>query len=219
MIKVGLLGSSGIVGQTYQNLLKNHPRFKLCFTPSRDELHQVSKAKGCRFIFSALPDDIAQSVDPLYAKEGFGVFSAASCHRMEKDIPLIIPEINPEAFSLIETQQKNRSWKGFIIAKPNCTLQGMVLPLFPLHAKYGLKEVLVTYLQSKSGAGKDFELNEAILPYITGEEEKSSRETCKILGDQHIIVSAQCFRVPVRVGHMATVSATAKRRSSAQRNT
>jgi len=207
MIKVGLLGGSGLVGQTYQKLVQKHPLFELVFMPRREELKDLSKAKECEFIFSALPNEVAREVDPLYAQAGFGVFSSASCFRMERDIPLIIPEINPEHFSLIETQKKNRGWKGFIVSKPNCTLQGMLLPLFPLHKKYGLKEVLVTYLQSRSGAGKDFRLDESILPFIEGEEEKSSRETHKILGDDKVAISAQCLRVPVSVGHMATISA------------
>ena len=92
--KVGLLGGSGRVGQMYQVLLKDHPFFELTFTPKREELEDVEKAKGCALIFSALPNEAAKIYDPLYAKWGFPVFSSASCHRLQKDLPLIIPEIN-----------------------------------------------------------------------------------------------------------------------------
>ena len=101
MINVGLLGGGGLVGETYRRLLKNHPHFKLIYTPSRDELGDLDKAKGCALLFSALPSKGAAIYEPLYAKRGFPVFSSASCHRMEKDIPLIIPEINPEHFDWI----------------------------------------------------------------------------------------------------------------------
>ena len=214
MMKVGLLGGNGLVGQTYQKLIKKHRDFELCFVPSRDELGDVLKAGGCDIIFSALPSNVAQIYDPLYAREGYPVFSSASCHRMEEDIPLIIPEINPEDFAWIERQQKSRGWKGFIIAKPNCTLQSMILPLFPLHKRFGLKGVSVTYLQARSGAGKGFELEGNILPFIEGEEEKSTSETHKILGNSTIRISSQCMRVPVSHGHLAAISASFVERPS-----
>lgn len=207
MIPVGLLGKSGLVGQTYQELIDKHPEYTLVFAPSREELKDVSKAAGCAVIFSALPSPVAQEIDPLYAEAGFPVFSSASCHRMEPDIPLVIPEVNPHHFEWIEDQKNNRGWKGFIVAKPNCTLQGMVLPLFPLHQRFGLKEISVTYLQSRSGAGKDFQLDENILPFILGEEEKTVNETRKILGLESLKIAAQSFRVPVPYGHLASISA------------
>ena len=214
MIKVGLLGGNGLVGRTYHKLINEHRDFELCFRPSREHLGDVSKAKGCDLIFSALPSSVAQIYDPLYAQAGYPVFSSASCHRMEEDIPLIIPEINPEDFAWIERQQKNRGWKGFIVAKPNCTLQSMILPLFPLHKRFGLRGISVTYLQARSGAGKDFKLEDNILPFIEGEEEKSMMETHKILGDSSIQISSQCMRVPVPHGHLAVVSASFEERPS-----
>ncbi len=214
MIKVGLLGGNGLVGQTYQNLINKSQDFELCFVPSREGLVDVLKAKGCDLIFSALPNNAAKIYDPLYAREGYPVFSSASCHRMEEDIPLIIPEINPEDFAWIERQQQNQGWKGFIVAKPNCTLQSIILPLFPLHKRFGLKRILVTYLQARSGAGKGFELEDNILPFIEGEEEKSTEETHKILGDSSIQISSRCMRVPVSHGHLAAVSASFEERPS-----
>lgn len=214
MIKVGLLGGNGLVGQTYQQLIDKHRDFELCFIPSREDLGDVLKAKGCDLIFSALPSSVAQIYDPLYAQAGYPVFSSASCHRMREDIPLIIPEINPEDFAWIESQQKNRGWKGFIVAKPNCTLQSMILPLFPLHKRFGLSGISVTYLQARSGAGAAFKLEDNILPFIEGEEEKSTMETHKILGDSSIQISSQCMRVPVPHGHLAAVSASFKEKPS-----
>ena len=131
---------------------------------------------------------------------------------MEEDIPLIIPESNANHFDLIPKQQEKRGWRGFIVAKPNCTLQGMLLPLYPLHLKYQLEKISVTYLQARSGAGKAFELKENIYPYIEGEEEKSERETGKILDDASIRIAAQCFRVPVQDGHLASISAGFKKK-------
>lgn len=198
-LKVGILGSSGLVGQQYVELLKDHPYFELAFAPSREECMEVEKAKGCALIFSALPNEIAEKVDLLYAEEGFPVFSSASCHRLKEDVSLIIPEINGE---------KLKAWKGEIISKPNCTLQSMLLPLFPLHQRFHLKKVAVTNLQSMSGAGKDFSLGANVIPYIEGEEEKSEQESLKILEEPSILLSVHCTRVPVVHGHMACISAS-----------
>ena len=198
-LKVGLLGSTGLVGQQYVELLKDHPYFELAFTPSRDECMEVEKAGACALIFSALPSEIAEKVDPLYAEKGFPVFSSASCHRLKEDVSLIIPEINGD---------KLKEWKGGIISKPNCTLQSMLLPLFPLHQRFHLKKVAVTNLQSMSGAGKDFSLVANVLPYIEGEEEKSEQESLKILEEPLLLLSVHCTRVPVVHGHMACISAS-----------
>ncbi len=206
-LAVGLLGSSGLVGRTYRSLLKNHPFFDLTFAPDRKELSHTEKAKGCALIFSALPNDIAKIYDPLYAKGGFPVFSSASCHRMEKDIPLIIPEINGVEL---------KGWKGKLIAKPNCTLQSMILPLYPLHQKFHLKGISVTNLQSMSGAGANFELKENIIPFIEGEEEKTENETLKILKMPEIAMSVHCTRVPVLHGHMACISASFEKKPTLQ---
>lgn len=185
-----------MIGQTYQKLLQDHPFFDLVYMPERGSLGCIEEAKGCELFFSALPSSVASHYDPLYAALGIPVFSAASCHRLKEGIPLIIPEINGE---LIPE-------KG-IVAKPNCTLQSMVLPLYPLHRKFRLKKVIVTHLQSTSGAGAHFTLEKNILPFIEGEEEKSEREPLKIFGDEEIEISSQNVRVPVEVGHMSLISA------------
>lgn len=198
-LRVGLLGSRGLVGERYIELLKEHPYFELAFIPSREESMQVEKAKGCALIFSALPSEIAERVDPLYVEKGFPVISSAACHRMKEETFLIIPEINGEQL---------KEWNGGIIAKPNCTLQNILLPLFPLHQRFHLKKVAVTNLQSTSGAGKNFSLEANIIPYIEGEEEKSEQESLKILKEPSLLLSVHCTRVPVMYGHMACISAS-----------
>ncbi|MCP5506542.1 MAG: aspartate-semialdehyde dehydrogenase [Chlamydiales bacterium] len=198
-LRVGLLGSTGLVGQSYVKLLKGHPYFELSFIPMRDECAQVEKAKGCALIFSALPNEVAETVEPLYVQAGFPLFSSASCHRLKEGVSLIIPEINGEIL---------KHWKGGMIAKPNCTLQSMLLPLYPLHLQFRLKSVAVTNLQSMSGAGKDFTLGQNVIPYIEGEEEKSEQESLKILGAPTLPMSIHCTRVPVVHGHLACISAS-----------
>jgi aspartate-semialdehyde dehydrogenase len=204
-LKVGLLGSSGLVGQKYIELLKDHPYFELSYVPLREECVQVEKAKGCALIFSALPNECSEKIDPLYVERGFPVFSSASCHRMKEKTLLIIPEVNGE---------KLKQWKGEIIAKPNCTLQSMLLPLFPLHQQFRLKKVAAINLQSISGAGKNFSLGPNVIPYIEGEEEKSERESLKLLEDSAILFSVHCMRVPVMYGHMASISASFEKKPS-----
>ena len=198
-LKVGLLGKGGLVGQMYQQRLKDHPLFQLTFAPTKKEIDQLERAKECALIFSALPNQVAAIYEPLYAKNGGIVFSSASCHRLQKEVPLIIPEINGKLL---------KGWKGRLIAKPNCTLQSFLLPLYPLHQRFGLKKASVTHLQSVSGAGKGFALKENVIPYIEGEEEKTEQETLKILGGISIPISVHCTRVPVLEGHLSCVSAS-----------
>ncbi|MDN3509112.1 MAG: aspartate-semialdehyde dehydrogenase [Candidatus Neptunochlamydia sp.] len=198
-LNVGLLGKRGLVGQTYEKLLRSHPYFELVFAPLREELGNIEKGKVCDLIFSALTSEAAKKYDPLYADLEVPVLSSASFHRLQEDVPLIIPEINGA---------KLKGWKGSIIAKPNCTLQSMLLPLYPLHQRFGLKEVSVTNLQSISGAGSHFTLSDNVIPFIEGEEEKSESESLKILDNPLIRISTHCIRVPVLNGHLACISAS-----------
>ena len=222
-IPVGILGATGLVGKQYVKLLQSHPQFDLIFQATRKSIEDFDAAKKCRLLFSALPSPIAQKIEPEYAKKGIPIFSSASCHRLHNDIPLIIPEVNPDHLNMVTMQQKNRMWKeGCIIAKPNCTLQSYILPLCPLHKRFTLERLLVTNLQAISGAGKGYELENNIIPYILGEEEKSESEPLKILGkwDGHnlhlpaISISTHCTRVPVKHGHLACVSASFKEKPS-----
>ena len=173
------------------------------------------------FVFCAVNLSKAETaaLEERYAKAEIPVVSNNSAHRHTKDVPMVVPELNPEHIAIIPAQRERLGTKrGFIAVKSNCSLQSYVPPLFPLHEKYGVEDVLVCTYQAISGAGKTFEdwpeIIDNVIPYIGGEEEKSEVEPLKIWG--HIegkeIVPAnkpnftsQCLRVPVSDGHMAAV--------------
>ncbi|HEY8462489.1 MAG TPA: aspartate-semialdehyde dehydrogenase [Bacillota bacterium] len=173
------------------------------------------------FVFCAvnMPKDEIKKLEEAYAKAETPVVSNNSAHRFTPDVPMVIPELNADHFRIIEAQRRRLGTKsGFIAVKPNCSLQSYVPALHPLR-RFGLKEVVVSTYQAISGAGKTFkdwpEMLDNVIPYISGEEEKSEQEPLKIwgqVGDFGIInatapvISAQCIRVPVSDGHLATVS-------------
>lgn len=176
--------------------------------------------KHCRFVFSAISSDAAKVYEELYAENGIPVISNASYHRASPDVPMLIPEVNPEHAQIIPLQQKNREWnKGFIITKPNCSLQSYMIPLAPLHRQFKVARLMVTTLQAVSGAGhpgvSSLDIMGNVIPYIAHEEEKSEQEPLKIWGRlaerticpaTDIVVAAHCNRVPVIDGHLACVS-------------
>ena len=249
---VGILGATGMVGQHYIRLLKDHPFFETTFLAASKEsagksyglalsekgrpldgiptpilalqvhsIDEISLAKEqCDFVFSAVDGPIAKIYEPLYAAEGLPVISNASSYRMDPDVPLLIPEVNPDHLQILPQQQKNRGWKrGFIVAKPNCSLQSYLTPLYALHKNFGIQKIIVSTLQAVSGAGypgvSSFDMVDNIIPYIRGEEEKSETEPLKILGKiegfritpiEGISISAHCNRVAVLDGHTACVS-------------
>jgi len=184
-----------------------------------DTLEKVKKR--CDFVFSALDSGPAKDWEEKYAAAGIPVVSNASAHRHTPDVPMLIPEINPEHLDILPIQKKNRNWsKGFIVVKPNCSLQSYMTPLFALHREFILKRAIITTMQAVSGAGhpgvSSFDIVDNIIPYIGGEEEKSEREPQKILGriegnkityNEDFQISAHCNRVPCIDGHMACVSA------------
>ncbi|HEX9117056.1 MAG TPA: aspartate-semialdehyde dehydrogenase, partial [Anaerolineae bacterium] len=169
-------------------------------------------------LFSALPGSSAQDVEERLAAAGFGVCSNASAHRMDEDVPLLIPDVNPDHTGLIRAQQAKRGWPGFIVTNPNCTTTHLVCALKPLQDAFGLKAVNVVSMQAISGAGypgvSALDILDNVIPFIGGEEEKVEAEPRKLLGrlaGDHIAwadfgVSAQCNRVPVRNGHLEAVS-------------
>ena len=146
------------------------------------------------------------------------VVSTSSAYRYEEDVPILIPGVNDEQVELIETQKKNRNWKGFVTPLPNCTTTGLAITLKPLLEKYGAKKVMMTSMQAISGGGKSgvsaMGITDNIFwPYIPKEEGKVRLETRKILGklkdgkieDADIRVSCTCTRVPVIDGHTESV--------------
>jgi aspartate-semialdehyde dehydrogenase len=189
----------------------------------RDANDPSATAGNCAFVFSALDmakDDI-RALEQSYAAEGIPLISNASAHRWTPDVPVLIPEVNPQHIDIIPTQQKTRGWsKGFIAVKPNCSIQSYTTPVYALIAAgYEVRRLIVSTMQAVSGAGypgvPSLDMIDNIVPYISGEEEKSEDEPRKILGTLGggVIhkaplpaISAHCNRVPVSDGHTACVS-------------
>src|SRR5438128_5989407 len=172
----------------------------------------------CDFVFSSLPGDVARDAEEEFARGGYPVISNSSPHRMAADVPLLIPEVNADNSKLIDGQRKNRGYeRGFIVTNPNCSAIVIVMALAPLHAEFGVTACVVTTMQALSGAGypgvASLDATDNVIPFIGGEEEKIEAETLKLLGrlngdvieDALMNVSAQCNRVNVTDGHMASI--------------
>ena len=225
---VVLAASSRSAGKTYEKAIEN----KWCMdTPLPEKYKQMvvldatnDIEKICNavdFIFCAvnMKKDEIKALEEEYAKHECPVVSNNSAHRFTDDVPMVVPELNAEHINIIPSQRKRLGTKrGFIAVKSNCSLQSYVPALFPLHEKYGVKDVLVCTYQAISGAGKTFErwpeMVDNVIPYIGGEEEKSEREPLKlwgkIEGDKIALAdkpnfTAQCIRVPVSNGHLGAV--------------
>ncbi|RLI88154.1 MAG: aspartate-semialdehyde dehydrogenase [Candidatus Altiarchaeales archaeon] len=241
-LKAGILGATGMVGQRFIQLLEEHPWFEIgaLMASSRSAgkmykevakwylkegipkgisemiVEEIDKKVIEKFdldlVFSAIPSDIAREIEGSFALE-IPVFSNTATYRMDDDVPLIIPEVNPEHLSLIKKQKEKRGWDGFIVTNPNCTTIGLVIPLKPIVDKFGIEWVNVATMQALSGAGYDGVPSMAILdnviPFIRNEEEKVEVETAKILGSVNktadFDIFASCNRVNVRDGHTESV--------------
>jgi aspartate-semialdehyde dehydrogenase len=240
---VAVLGATGSVGQRFVQLLADHPWFDVAelVASERSVGKRYRDATDWRLsanmptaaadllvkdytdqidspvAFSALPGEVAGEIEQRLAKEGHAVLSNTSTHRMDPDVPLLIPEVNPDHVVAIETQKKNRGWSGYIATNPNCSAIHLVLTLKPLKDAFGLDQVLVTTMQAVSGAGypgvPSLDMIDNVVPYIGNEEEKMAEETRKLLGgyngqfvDAKVVVSASCNRVPVRDGHTEAVA-------------
>jgi aspartate-semialdehyde dehydrogenase len=178
-------------------------------------------------VFSALPGDRAGEMEEAFAAAGYGVFSNASAHRQDPDVPLLIPEVNSGHLALLETQRVKRGWqRGFIVTNPNCTAVMLTMALAELHAAFGVKAVLVTSMQALSGAGypgvPSLDALDNVIPYIGGEEEKLAAEPRKMLGrlnggaieSADFVVSPHCNRVSTREGHLETVSLALRQKAT-----
>ena len=189
------------------------------------QVHEASSIdlSGIDLVFSAVESGPAQELEPLYAATT-PVVSAASAFRYEADVPLLIPGINLNHIRLIDSQQKNRGWAGYIATQPNCTTIGLAITLKPLCDAFGLQKVIMTSMQGLSGAGRSpgvigLDVVDNIIPFISGEEEKVEKETQKILGSLSAVtitpadfsVSATCTRVAVLEGHTESVLAVMDR--------
>lgn len=243
-IPVAILGATGTVGQRFIQLLANHPWFEITALAgserSRGQVYRdvvnwllptdLPKSIGdlvvqpltpdlpARLVFSALPTQAARELEPQFAAAGYIVCSNAAAFRQTHDVPLLIPEVNGCHVSLIEQQQAERGWDGFIVTSPNCSTTGIALPLKALADAFGLEAVFTTTLQAISGAGypgiSAFDISNNVFPYIRGEEEKIESETQILLGGANgngkqphpAVISAQTNRVNVIDGHTASIS-------------
>lgn len=250
--RVGILGATGMVGQRFIQLLEDHPQFEITALAASDRsqgknfqeactwrlsgempafVKEMTVAApqpplDCELIFSSLPGDIARESEGGFAGAGFPVISNSSAFRMDRDVPLLIPEINHEHLALIEGQQKQRGQQGYIVTNPNCSTIMLALALAPLQRKFGVESVVATTMQALSGAGfpgvPSLAISDNVLPFIEGEEEKIEQETLKILGEfkgagieeAKMAVSAQCHRVAVSDGHLAAVRVNLSRRAA-----
>jgi len=173
---------------------------------------------ACDLVFSALPAEAAQDVEPAFAAAGYAVVSNARSYRMAPDVPLIIPEVNADHLGLIDAQRRGRGWRGFIVTNPNCSTITMTLALAPLAEAFGLRAVQVTTMQALSGAGFSgpaaIDMLDNVIPYISGEEDKLETEPGKLLGTLEgdaitplpLAISAQCNRVATLHGHLECVA-------------
>jgi aspartate-semialdehyde dehydrogenase len=243
-LEVGILGATGMVGQHFVNFLKAHPWLRVAWLGAsdrsagkryreatawrldgdmppnvRDLVVQDSKpSNGApRVLFSAMDASVATEIERAFAEAGHVIISNSRNHRMEPDVPLLIPEVNPEHLRVIPAQQRNRGWQGMIVTNPNCSTIAMAMALAPLKP-FGIRRVAATTMQAISGAGypgvASMDITANVIPFIGSEEEKMEQETQKILGDfsaDTVIplaarVSAQCNRVPVVDGHLVAIS-------------
>lgn len=244
--KVAVLGVTGVVGQRFVQLLQDHPWFEIEVLAASErsagkkckdacswimesglppdigemevvntDVKSVTKAGNVDLIFSSLPGDIAGQIEEEFAAK-YPVFSKASAHRLEKDVPLLIPEVNPDHAALIPIQRRRRGWNGFISTDPNCSTIQLAITLKPLMT-FGLSNVVVSTMQALSGAGypgvASLDIIDNVIPFISKEEEKVEFESRKILGifdgkevqNARVAISASCSRVNVKDGHLESV--------------
>jgi aspartate-semialdehyde dehydrogenase len=244
--KVAILGATGAVGQRYIQLLQGHPWFEISVLAASErsagkkyrdactwlmetempkeigempvaniDVASAEKTGDFDLVFTSLPGDLAGPVESQFAAL-YPVFSKANAHRMEKDVPLIVPEINPDHAELIKVQQKLRGWQGYISTDPNCSTIQMAISLKPL-MQFGLRQVMVTTMQALSGAGypgvASLDIIDNVVPFISGEEDKMESEALKILGtfnkgvvkNADFKISASCNRVNVKDGHLEAI--------------
>jgi aspartate-semialdehyde dehydrogenase len=249
-IPVSVLGATGTVGQKFVRLLAEHPWFEVAAvaasSASAGKLYgevvrwreSVSlpesiarlRIEPCEpplqgpIIFSALDADVAGPIEQAFARSGAFVVTNTRNHRMDEDVPLLVPEANADHLTIIDRQRTARGWPGAILANPNCSTAAMVLALAPLHKAFGIERLFVSTMQAVSGAGypgvASLDIVGNVIPYIGGEEEKIERESRKILGTlsngkvspAEFAVSAHTNRVAVIDGHLETLSVGFRRR-------
>jgi aspartate-semialdehyde dehydrogenase len=241
-IEVGILGATGMVGQHFIKFLQGHPWFDLKWLGASDRsagkkykdamtwhlgvvpdsvsditVEECKPGNAPRLLFSAMDAGVATDIERAFARAGHVVVSNSRNHRMEDDVPLLVPEINADHLKIIPNQQRARGWKGQIVTNPNCSTIVLTMGLAPMK-QFGIKKLIVTTLQAISGAGypgvASMDIVGNVIPFIGGEEDKMQQETQKIMGEFRgdriepldAKVSAHCNRVAVVDGHTVTVS-------------
>ena len=244
-IPVAVLGATGAVGQSFIRLLADHPWFDVSELAASERSAGRPYAEATRWIggagipeqvrdvevlpcdpsavhapivFSALDAGVAGEVEAAFARAGRLVLSNAKNHRMDQDVPLVIPEVNSDHLSLLDVQRANRGWKGGIVTNANCASIMAVMPLAPLHEAFGVRRLFVATMQAVSGAGypgvASLDILGNVIPFIGGEEGKIETEIQKMLGrrmETHIEhapiqISAHANRVAVENGHTVCLS-------------
>ncbi len=251
-INVAILGATGAVGQRFIQLLEGHPwmrvgaviasersagkryrdaaKWVLTGVPPAEvadmEVLPLDANPDTPLIFSALPAEIAAERELELAAAGYVVCSNVKSHRMVADVPLLIPEVNPDHLRLIDVQRRKRGWStGAIVTSPNCAITPVAMALAPL-VKFGISKVVMVTMQAISGAGypgvASLDIFDNVIPYIAAEEPKLITESVKMLGrfngeaiePLNAVFSAQCNRVPVLDGHTVSVSLSLEERPS-----
>jgi aspartate-semialdehyde dehydrogenase len=252
--RAGVLGATGVVGQRLVSLLAEHPWFELTEVAASERSSGKTYAEAtrwhldapipaaaralvvkglepsldCDFVLSGLDSSVAGPAEEDFARAGYPVVSNSRNHRMDVDVPLLIPEVNAAHLDAIPVQQRLRGYDhgGFMVTNPNCSTAGLVLVLKPLADAFGLEKIFVVTLQAVSGAGypgvPSMDIHGNVVPFISGEEEKMEAEPQKLLGkwdgtrfvDAGLGLSAHCNRVPVLDGHLECVSLSLKKIAS-----
>ena len=252
-IPVAILAATGSVGQRFIKLLDGHPWFQVIALTASDRTIGQKYGDACHWIlpggmpewargmeilptspqsaqmpvaFSALPAEAALEIEPAFARAGTLVFSNASAYRMEADVAILFPEVNPEQAAILPIQRRLRGWSGGIITNSNCTSTGLTVALKPLQDAFGLKRVFAVSMQAVSGAGypgvPSLDILDNVIPFIKGEEEKVEQEPRKmlgkILGDEIVpaefLISAHTNRVAVTDGHMVCLSVELEKKAT-----
>lgn len=247
---IGILGATGAVGQKFIRLLQDHPWFTIkalgasersAGKPYKEAAHWIesielpeeaasiqveecdpSVFKGVDFVFSGLDSSVATEVERNFAEAGIPVISNAKNYRMDKTVPLMVPEVNPDHAGIISGQNFSRDGSGWIVTNPNCVTVPLAMSLKPLNDAFGVQSVIVTSMQSVSGAGypgvPSLDILSNVVPFIGGEEEKVQSESQKILGTfknkeihfSEMGIQATAVRVPTIEGHLLSVSVDLK---------
>lgn len=256
-LPVAVLGATGSVGQRFIQLLEHHPWFRLheVVASERSEGKPYGRAAQWRLdtampepaaemkvkplyaplestlLFSALDSSVAGEAEDHYADRGCAVVSNSRNHRLDPDVPLLIPEVNCEHLDALEKQRRRRKSRGYIVTNPNCSVVGLAMAIAPIERQHGIELMEVTTLQAISGAGyagvPSYSILDNVIPYIgSGEEEKIQREPRRILGrwtgdgfdDAELRISAQVNRVPVVDGHTICMSIRFRNSEDLRRN-